>query len=106
MKIFKFHGNFPVIVVVNIDFFHMQIEELNAPEAILDAGKWTGNVHVAENTRAEPEIGSLDFAANFTSLKQTGYSEYIEIEARKLSRTPEQALPDSVEFLKDITVLP
>ncbi len=86
-------------VAVNIDFFHMQIEELNPPEAILDSGNWIGNVHIAGNTRLEPGTGSADFAANFAALKQTGYSGYIEIEARKLSGPPEKVLPLSVRFL-------
>ncbi len=89
-------------VAVNIDFFHMQIEELNTPEAILAAGAWIGNVHVAENTRLEPGIGSLDFPPGFAALKKNGYSGYIEIEARKLSGEPEKVLPQSVKYLNNL----
>ncbi len=89
-------------VAVNIDFFHMQIEELNPPEAILDAGKWIGHVHIADNTRLEPGTGIMDFTGNFAALKQTGYSGYIEVEARKLSGNPEQVPPSSIRFLNKI----
>ena len=89
-------------VAINLDFFHMQIEELNPPEAILVAGNRIGNVHIAGNTRMEPGTGVADFSGNFAALKQSGYSGYIEIEARKLSAPPKQVLPASVDFLKKI----
>jgi len=81
------------------DFFHMQLEELSIPESLSKAGKWIKHVHVAENTRVEPGPGSLNFTPGFKTLKEMGYSGFIELECRKLSGPAEKVLPTSVEYL-------
>jgi len=81
------------------DFFHMQLEELSIPESLSRAGKWIKHVHVAENTRVEPGLGSLNFTPGFQTLKEMGYSGYIELECRRLSGPAEKVLPKSVEYL-------
>ena len=82
------------------DLFHMQMEELNVPAAIAAAGGWIKCVHVAENTRQEPGIGSMDFLSAFTALKGIGYSGYLELESRALSGRPELTLPPALAFLR------
>jgi sugar phosphate isomerase/epimerase len=82
------------------DFFHMQLEELNIPQSLSKAGRWIKHVHVAENTRVEPGPGSLNFTPGFQSLKEMGYSGFIELECRKLSGPAEKVLPKSVEYLQ------
>jgi len=88
-------------VGLTADTFHMQMEELDPPAAILEAGPWIGLVHVAENTRDEPGPGSLDFPGVFTALRQAAYTGVIEIEARTLTGPPEVALPRSCRFLRE-----
>lgn len=82
------------------DFFHMQIEELNIPQSLSRAGRWIKHVHVAENTRVEPGPGSLNFTPGFQTLKEMGYSGYIELECRRLSGPPERVLPKSIQYLR------
>ena len=85
---------------ITCDFYHMQLEELSIPQSISTAGKWIKHVHVAENTRVEPGPGSLDFVPGFQTLKEIGYSGFIELECRKLSGPAEKVLPKSVEYLR------
>jgi len=82
------------------DFFHMQLEELSIPQSLSKAGRWIKHVHVAENTRVEPGPGSLNFTPGFQTLKEMGYSGFIELECRRLSGPPEKVLPKSVEYLR------
>jgi len=82
------------------DFFHMQMEELNAEDAIRAAGACVRHVHVAENTRVEPGPGSMDFDPGFRALKAIGYTGVIEVECRNLSGPAEDVLPASVRYLR------
>ncbi len=84
------------------DFFHMQLEELSIPESLSKAGKWIKHVHIAENTRVEPGPGSLNFTPGFQTLKEIGYSGFIELECRRLSGPAEEVLPKSVEYLRKL----
>lgn len=90
-----------------VDFFHMQMEELHAHEAIRKAAAPTESgylplrhVHVAENTRVEPGPGSLDIQPGFRALKEIGYHGWIEVECRRLSGPPTEVLPKSIEYLR------
>ncbi|MBL6763900.1 MAG: sugar phosphate isomerase/epimerase [Verrucomicrobiae bacterium] len=82
------------------DFFHMQIEELRIDEALSKAGNQVRHVHVAENTRVEPGPGSLQFRPGFKSLKDSGYTGFVEVECRYLSGPAETVLPRSAEYLR------
>ena len=87
-------------VGLTIDAFHMQLEELDLEQAIRRSGSPIRHVHVAENTRVEPGVGSLDLAAVFRGLKSIGYDQWIEVECRSLSGPAEKVLPESVNFLR------
>ncbi len=100
LKICKILNN--PTVAVNIDLFHMQIEEINSEKAILDAGKWIGNVHISDNTRVQPGVGSMKFSYIFSALRQIGYSGYIEIEARKLTESNAHVLYESCKYVRSI----
>ena len=88
-------------VGMTIDAYHMQMEEKSYERAILHAGRHVRHVHVAENTRAEPGSGLLDFAAVFRGLKGIRYQGWIEVECRKLSGPGEEVLPRSVQYLRE-----
>jgi sugar phosphate isomerase/epimerase len=87
---------------VTADFFHMQLEELSTAASLEEAGHCVKHVHVAENTRVEPGPGSLDFAPGFAALKGLGYSQIIEVECRSLSGPPEEVLPRSARYLREL----
>ncbi|MFT6617983.1 MAG: sugar phosphate isomerase/epimerase [Limisphaerales bacterium] len=82
------------------DFFHMQLEELDTPTALKNAGTEVSHIHVAENTRVEPGPGSLDFKPGFAILKKNGYAGIIEVECRFLSGDPTTVLPAAIRHLK------
>jgi sugar phosphate isomerase/epimerase len=65
---------------VHLDTFHMNIEEVDAIEAIRTAGKRLGYFHVADNTRRYPGNGILDFKSYFSALKEIGYDGFISVE--------------------------
>lgn len=85
---------------LTIDFFHMQITELDGPAAIRRAGKWIRHVHVAENIRCEPGPGALDFAPGFEALREIDYDGFVVVECRYLSGPAEDVLPRSAEYLR------
>jgi len=89
-------------VGITVDFFHMQIEEMNPGESIRLAGRWVKHVHVAENTRTEPGPGSLDFRPGFEALRDIGYQGCIVLEPRTLSGPAEEVLPRSARYVRDL----
>ena len=86
--------------MVMADFFHMDIEESDAPGAIEHVGGLIGHVHLADNQRKEPGSGDLDFVRNFRALKKIGFTGYMAFECG-LTGPAEEALPRSVRFLRE-----
>src|SRR5580700_1142694 len=82
------------------DVFHMHIEETNSPDALRSAGSTIGHVHLADNTRKEPGTGDIDFRAIFAALKEVGFGNFMAYECG-LSGPADEALPNSVRFLKE-----
>ena len=89
-------------VAITADLFHMQMEELDPAAALRAAADQLGFVHVAENTRIEPGVGSLDFKSPFAALQQSGYNNGIELESRSLSGPAEEVLSRSVVYLNQV----
>ena len=87
-------------VAVMADFFHMHIEEVSTPEAILRSAEHIRHVHLADNTRCEPGSGDVDFPAGFQALKQVGFADFMAMECR-LSGDPAEALEKAAHFLHD-----
>ncbi len=88
------------------DFFHMNIEEADMAEPIVDAGLHLGYVHIADNNRLQPGAGCLDFTVPFGALKQIGYEGYVSIECSALGgplegEGHEAMLRATVAFLRE-----
>ena len=49
-------------VGIMADLFHMGIEEMDSPSALIGARKWLRHLHGADSTRAEPGSGQTNFA--------------------------------------------
>jgi len=62
------------------DLFHMNIEESDVAQAIIDAGKHTGHVHYADSNRSAMGMGHTDPAPIVAALKQVGYDGYLSAE--------------------------
>ena len=67
-------------VVLLADLFHMNIEESDVAQAILDAGKHTGHVHFADSNRSAMGMGHSDPKPIIEALKTVGYSGYLSAE--------------------------
>lgn len=61
-------------VVLHIDTFHVNMEEVSQAAAVRDAGPLLGYIHAAENHRGELGRGSIDWLGLFAELHHAGYS--------------------------------
>lgn len=87
----------PAIKVL-ADIFHMNIEETDLTGSIRATGEWIGHVHLADNHRAQPGTGSIEFADVFTALRDIAYAGSAALECR-LRGDPAQALTESINYL-------
>jgi sugar phosphate isomerase/epimerase len=63
------------------DLFHMNIEEVDLPAALLLASSRLGHVHFVDSNRRPAGCGNLDFAPIAAALRQIGYDGYVSVEA-------------------------
>jgi len=63
------------------DTFHANIEEKDPTAAIGVIRRHLSHVHISENDRGTPGRGHIDFAAAFKALKNSGYDDWLTIEA-------------------------
>lgn len=97
------------------DTFHANIEEKNIAQTIRDCAKSTVHVHISENDRSTPGEGNIPWDETFDTLKETGYSGWMVVEAfglslpelaaatkiwRKMYRSEEQLAADGLAFMK------
>lgn len=68
-------------VKVHLDTYHMNIEEADAAQAILETGDHLGYVHIGESHRGYLGSGSIDFDGVFRSLARLGYAGPIVFES-------------------------
>jgi sugar phosphate isomerase/epimerase len=81
------------------DTYHMNIEETNPQQALLEHGVWLGEVHLSDSNRLEPGQGHLDFGKILATLEQLGFDGYGALECR-LSGEPEVVLARSLAYLR------
>ena len=67
-------------VRVELDTFHMNIEENSFEEAIIQTGDWLGHFHIGENNRRPPGTGMMPWENIFGALKQINYQGRIVME--------------------------
>src|SRR5204863_1273675 len=83
---------------VCLDVFHMNIEEADLPGAIRKVASKLVDVHVAENNRLAPGMGSIDWKEFVGTLKDVGYKGALTMEAvAPIDRTPVSPWPNQVE---------
>ncbi|RLI28656.1 hypothetical protein DRO58_01710 [Candidatus Bathyarchaeota archaeon] len=84
------------------DTFHMGIEERSLYDAILHAGSSIAHVHVAENNRLPPGMGSIDWERVVFRLLRVGYKGYLSLEAMP-EPSLKEALKQTADTLKPLT---
>lgn len=65
---------------LNLDTFHMNIEEPDLSEAILRAGDLLVNMHISDSNRQAPGRGHMDYSALLGALKQIDYQGALVLE--------------------------
>jgi sugar phosphate isomerase/epimerase len=88
------------------DLFHMNIEEENLVDPVLNASRALGHVHIADNNRLQPGGGYLDFVPTLAALQSIEYGGYVSIECFSpvgplIAGDPNLALPEAVRFLQE-----
>lgn len=74
---------------VGLDAFHINIEEANLFQAILNTGEKLVAFHVADNNRMAPGMGDYDWVRLITTLKAAGYNDALTVEfVAPIDRTP------------------
>lgn len=66
---------------VHLDTYHMNIEEADLWQPVLDAGERLGYVHIGESHRGYLGSGTVDFAAFFRALDRLAYDGPIVFES-------------------------
>ena len=67
-------------VGVMLDTFHLNIEEVDMAQAILDCKGCLYHLHVGDSNRAAPGMGHMDFRPIMKALAEIGYQGYVTME--------------------------
>ncbi len=86
-------------VEIMADFYHMNIEEDDMKQALLDNKEYIGHIHLADNHRYQPGTGTLDFKSLFDTLKSFDYKGYMVYEGRVRSDNPDVDYKASLAYL-------
>jgi sugar phosphate isomerase/epimerase len=81
------------------DLFHMNIEEKNSSQALIDAKEYLAHMHLADSNRLEPGQGQTDFAKIRTTLEQLNYDGFLVLECY-FKDEPLTALKKSIKHFK------
>jgi sugar phosphate isomerase/epimerase len=65
---------------LNLDTFHMNIEEPDLPGTILRAGELLVNMHISDSNRQAPGRGHMDYSGLLQALKQIDYQGALVLE--------------------------
>ncbi len=85
-------------VKILADLFHMNIEEANPAEALINNGNFIGHVHFADSNRRAIGIGHTDMQAVSDALKKINYKGYISAEIFPLPNTDAAAQQTIIAF--------
>ena len=87
------------------DTFHMAIEESDPVEALRRTGPLLGHGHFADNTRAAPGLGTIDFAPYLDALIDMNYTGTITFELFPAKARPLESVAngEAQEFFDDFT---
>jgi sugar phosphate isomerase/epimerase len=98
-------------VGVCLDAFHINIEEADPYQAILNTGKKLVDFHVADNNRFPPGGGSWDWKKLISTLKKAGYDQQLTVEfvvpldrsplAKKMEESGTTATEAELKFIRD-----
>lgn len=83
---------------VCLDTFHMNIEEINIVDSIINSKDRLVGFHVADNNRLSPGMGHLPWTDILDALKSINYNRVLSVEfCPSLDRTPANPYPNSID---------
>ena len=85
---------------VQLDWFHVNLEELDPYEAVMDAQPRLWHLHFRDSNSLTPGYGKTDFKAVMRALKKTGYSGYCTIESAPMIPDADTAARDGIDYLR------
>lgn len=85
---------------IQLDWFHVSMEELNPYEAVVEAQPLLRHMHFRDSNSLTPGYGTVDFKAVMRAIKRTGYEGYCTIETSPMVPDPDTAARDGIEYLK------
>ena len=85
---------------IQLDWFHVNLEELNPYEAVLEAQPLLWHLHFRDSNSLTPGYGKTDFKAVMRALKRTGYTGYCTIESAPMIPDADTAAKDGIDYLK------
>lgn len=92
---------------VCLDAFHINIEEKDIHQAIINTGQRLVDFHVADNNRMACGQGDYDWTKLVRTLKQAGYDAALTVEfVAPLDRTPANPYPDALATTPDPELTP
>jgi hypothetical protein len=82
---------------VCLDAFHINIEEADLHQAILDTGKRLVDFHIADNNRMPAGYGDYNWTKVVKTLDEAGYKNALTVEfVAALDRTPVNHYPEAL----------
>ncbi len=85
---------------IQLDFFHVNLEELSASEAVMDAQPYLWHCHFRDSNSLTPGYGKTDFRAVMRGLIRTGYAGYCTIESAPMVPSADRSAEDGITYLK------
>jgi sugar phosphate isomerase/epimerase len=85
---------------IQLDWFHVNMEELDAYEAVMDAQPLLWHLHFRDSNSLTPGYGKTDFKAVMRALKKSGYSGYCTVESAPMVPDADTAARDGIEYLR------
>lgn len=85
---------------IQLDWFHVNLEELDPYEAVMDAQPLLWHLHFRDSNSLTPGYGKTDFKAVLRALKKTNYAGYCTIESAPMIPNADTAAKDGIDYLK------
>jgi sugar phosphate isomerase/epimerase len=85
---------------IQIDWFHVNIEELDPYEAVMDAHPLLWHMHFRDSNSLTPGYGKTDFKTVLRAVKKIGYDGYCTLESAPMVPDADTAARDGIEYLK------
>jgi 5-keto-L-gluconate epimerase len=85
---------------ISADTYHMDMEEPDPVQALRDARRYVAHVHLSDNARLAPGLGSMDIKAIVSTLVEVGYKGAISHFEVKPYPDPETAARISFDYTK------